>query len=223
MRAEIEQMDVEKLTAVYALEQRREEARCKTLALEEAVTDKKMRLEGTPAERLNLEVERARLAAEADARAEAAKDAELERLERRLQIEAKYKTPPVAVLPQQEGTPPVPKTVRQIAAEEDFWQTLPNHAREELLSTAGRNARKEQVTPMPDKVKETTPHGSIWEVYAYDVNHHSAVRGVLRRTYADMTKKGTVTKPGAGGVRPRQQGINDLAGFVITVTPREHA
>ena len=64
----------------------------KTLAL-------KLQLEGTPTERLHLDTERARLAAEADARVEATKDADLKRHERRLQLEQQYAAPPAVTPP----------------------------------------------------------------------------------------------------------------------------
>ena len=136
------------------------------------------------------------------------REAELAFIERKMRIETS--TPPPTP---PEGRAPVPKTVRQIACEEDYWAALSTHLREELLCKAGKDTRKEQITPLPDKVKEKNSHGIIFEVYAYDLIEHSAIRGVLRRAYTDLTKKAPKPVPGRPSVR--QQGITDLSGFIL--------
>jgi hypothetical protein len=118
------------------------------------------------------------------------------------------------------GLPPQPKTVRDIAQEEDYWHDLPDHMRDELVTRAGVNARKEHLVPMPDKVDQISSHGTIWKVYTYDINNHSAVRGILRRAYTDMIKKVSTSRLRKATNTTRQRGINDLPGFTITVTPR---
>jgi hypothetical protein len=118
------------------------------------------------------------------------------------------------------GLPPQPKTVRDIAQEEDYWHDLPTHMRDELVTRAGVNARKEHLVPMPDKVDQISSHGTIWKVYTYDINNHSAVRGILRRAYTDMIKKVPASRLRKATNTTRQRGINDLPGFTITVTPR---
>jgi hypothetical protein len=138
----------------------------------------------------------------------AEREAELAFIERKMRIETS--TPPPTP---PEGRAPMPKTVRQIACEEDYWAALSTHLREELLCKAGKDTRKEQITPLPDKVKEKNSHGIIFEVYAYDLIEHSAIRGVLRRAYTDQTKKAPKPVPGRPSVR--QQGITDLSGFIL--------
>ena len=118
------------------------------------------------------------------------------------------------------GLPPQPKTVRDIAQEEDYWHDLPDHMRDELVTRAGVNARKEHLVPMPDKVDQISSHRTTWKVHTYDINDHSAVRGILRRAYTDMIKKVSTSRLRKATNTTRQRGINDLPGFTITVTPR---
>ena len=71
---------------------------------------------------------------------------------------------------------------------------------------------------MPEKIDEKNSFGIIWKVHAYDVNQHSAIRGLLRRMHADMTKK--APRPVASQSTTRQQSIVELPAFVVTVTQR---
>lgn len=132
-----------------------------TLKLEASVVEKKLLIEGTVAERLHLETQRARIATEAAAekakmelettankakmelelsekraiRLAAEREAELAFIERKRRLE----TPQPS---EDAGQPAEPKTVRQIAMEENFWQGLPKHMRDDLLSRTGMQARK---------------------------------------------------------------------------------
>ena len=177
----------------------------KTLAL-------KLQLEGTPTERLHLDTERARLAAEADARVEAAKDADLKRHERRLQLEQQYAAPP-AVMPPPLATvaPRAPtaeaKTIRQLAEGESYWGALSRGERECLLTAAGRAAvsDKEGLAPLVDRVSEKTPDGNTWEVNAYPPAYHVAICNLLLRTVNKTYKK---TQKGSPKQRPAQRSIH---------------
>ena len=104
------------------------------------------------------------------------------------------------------------KTVRDIAKEENYWSSLSKRDQEDLVHRVGLQARKEQLVPLLEKVKELSIHCTMWDVSAYDVHDHSAIRGILLLTYKDLRKKTTVvptTVAGGGG----QRGIFELPGF----------
>jgi hypothetical protein len=182
--------------------------RRKTLVLEDSVIGKKLQLEGTTVERLHLETERARLAAEADTRAEAAKDADIKRHERRLQLEQQYAAPlpPLATAAPRAPTAEA-KTIRQLAEGESYWGALSRGEREFLLTAAGRAAvsDKEGLAPLVDRVQEKTPDGNTWEVNAYPPAYHVAICNLLLRTVNKTYKK---TQKGSPKQRPAQRSIH---------------
>ena len=102
-----------------------------------------------------------------------------------------------------------PKTVRDIAQEEDYWQQLTTTLREELLTRAGAMARAQQVLPMPAKVPELNSHGTLWEVNAYDSHQHSALRLLLQQAKANLLHKKMAT-----------QGQGRLDSFLVTFAPQ---
>ena len=80
------------------------------------------------------------------------------------------------------------------------------------MHRVGVQARKEQLVPLPEKVKELSIHCTMWDVSAYDVHDHSAIRGILLRMYNAQQKKTTVAARG-------QRGIFECPGFVVNVNP----
>ena len=125
---------------------RAEQAKQATHAADLKTADGKAKIE------LDLIQKRAALLAQA-------REAELAFIERKKRLGGRAPEPPVPV-PLRE---PVLKTIREIAQGGDYWQGLSTHMREELVLRAGREARKEQITPAPEKVREQNSHGIPFE------------------------------------------------------------
>lgn len=161
-----QEIDFEKMVRLYELE--------------DSTLDKKLRLEGTVNERLMLEAERAKHASEAAARLEASRDAELVRLERKLEIEAKFKTI-TSVAPVS-----LNKSILQLASEQPYWTGLDAKTQRELVTKAGTASGKKGIPAVLDKQGETGPTGTWARVNVFEPAHHQALRVVLEDTLANL-------------------------------------
>ena len=205
--SDISAMDVQKITAVYEMQHRKEAGERETLRVDLEVAKEKAKLEvemleqralhgETVAAKAKLEMEisaaKAKWEAEADARLESAKDADLRRLEQRFMIESRFNAVATPVpLPTTNVTLPSSKTVYEIASGEAYWGSLSEKEKIVLVTKAGKVAVQAPhgIPAELEKKGESAPNGAWNRVNAFGAQQHAAIRGVLEDVLKEVRAK----------------------------------